>query len=418
MSMGASARAQDAPDPVPAPAPVPNPIRLTASLDGVQSVAVNSTALETRPGTGTAVVTFDLATGDLTYDISFQNLQAQDITMGPPDVNPDGSTPAPGTVNGNVFPNPNFPFGAGLFLLHFHVGARGANGPIPIDIIAATGPAIGVQTVSPDPIFGATTGRVTGSVNIFDLDGQSGDMMIDGILLNGVPVDGRDDGIRNATCTNCGFIEAILSNNVYVNIHTFNNPFGETRGQLLADTCTSVVNTVQGLRASITALDLDNRVLRFLLRGLNEVEADVADGRFDSARSELADLAAAVVKLSGSRRNIITIPAANDLNCSIANVINGIPPAPPAPAPDPVPAPPADDMMMAPPADDMMMAPPADDMMPMDDMLPVDDIPTDDAAGDARAPIGDTPADVVDMPIGDMPTDMPVGDIPTDAIQP
>jgi len=326
LALGAPVQAQDG--------PVPHPIRLTASLDGVQSVAVNSTALETRPGTGTAEVTFDPVTGDLSYDISFQGLQADDITMGPPDVNPDGSTPAPGTVNGNIFPNPNFPFGAGLFLLHFHVGARGANGPIPIDIIAATGPALGVQTVTPDPIFGATSGRVTGMVNIFDLDDKVGDMMKDGILLNGVPIDGRDDGIANATCTNCGFIEAILSNNVYINIHTFNNPFGETRGQLIAATCMSTVNTVQGLRSSISALDADDRTIRGLLRDLDRIEKDLARGRIESAREDLADLGEDVVELSGRRRGGISILAANDLNCSIANVINGIVPTPtPTPTP-------------------------------------------------------------------------------------
>lgn len=320
MTIAGAARAQEPT----ADMAVPHPIRLIASLDGVQSVAVNSTALETRPGTGTAQVTFDPVTGDLSYDILFSGLQDMDITMGPPDVNPDGSTPAPGTVNGNIFPNPAFPFGAGLFLLHFHVGARGANGPIPIDIIAQTGPAIGVDTVSPDPIVGATTGRVTGRVNVFDLDGQAGDMVNDGVLLNGVPVDGRGDGIRNATCTNCGFIEAILTDNVYINIHTFNNPFGETRGQLVAATCTSTVNTVQGLRSRISTLDTDEGVRRALLRRVGRVDRILAAGAPNRARTALADIGEQVVGLSSRKKPRIGIVEANDLNCAVANVINGI----------------------------------------------------------------------------------------------
>ena len=292
----------------------PNPIRYKAMLDGAQSVAVNSTALETRTGTGTADILFDPVTGDLSYEIQFQGLIAEDITLGDPMVNPDGSTPGPGTINGNSLQ------GGGLFLLHFHVGAPGANGPIPVDIVAQGGPAIGVNLTDPDPIQMQASGRVVGAVNIFDL-------ATDGILLNNVPVDGRDDGIRDPTCVRCGLIEAFLSNNVYVNIHTFNNPFGETRGQLLAATCTTQVNTIAGLRSVISALATDGSTRLALLRRLRVAERRVQAGLIPRGRAALASLGEDVIELSTRQRAVVGILDANDLNCAIANTINGLAPA-------------------------------------------------------------------------------------------
>lgn len=337
----------------------PHPIRFSAQLDGAQSVAINSTALETRTGTGTASIVFDPVSGDLSYDISFQGLIAEDITLGDPAINPDGTPTPPGTINGNALP------GGGLFLLHFHVGAPGANGPIPVDIVAQTGPAVGVLTTDPTPIQTAATGRVTGMVNIFDL-------AVDGFLLNGVPVDGRDDGIRDPDCVQCGLVEAFLSNNVYVNIHTFNNPFGEIRGQALAVGCTTFVNTIEGLRTAVADAVTRKRTLRSLDLRLRLIDRDLNDGDTDRARRGLGDFIEEVTDLSARRRgrDAIAEDAANDLVCAASNILTTavtpvVDPAPADPAPvdpapeDPAPADPEDPAPVDPPASDE-----GDDMEP------------------------------------------------------
>jgi hypothetical protein len=282
-----------------------HPIRFSASLDGIQSVAINSTALETRQGTGSAVVTFDPISGDLAYDITFENLIAEDITLGPAGINPDGMPTPPGTVSGNNLP------GGGLFLLHFHVGVEAANGPIPVDIVAQTGPAVGVLTTDPTPIQRAAAGRVTGAVNIFDL-------ATDGILLNGVPADGRDDGIRDAACIRCGLIEAFFQNDVYINIHTFNNPFGEVRGQLIADGCASFINTIDGLQTAIEAEPVVRAEVRLAL-----AELALARDRRVRARSLILDVIDSITRLA--HRGRIDQARATDLVCGATNVLISIP---------------------------------------------------------------------------------------------
>jgi hypothetical protein len=59
-------------------------------LTGAESVALNSTPLETRIGTGTGMVIYDPETTNFDFMISFEGLIAEDITTGEP-----GTTPAP-----------------------------------------------------------------------------------------------------------------------------------------------------------------------------------------------------------------------------------------------------------------------------------------------------------------------------------
>jgi hypothetical protein len=312
------------------PAPRGNPIRFIARLDGAQSEAVNSTNISTRTGTGMGFVTFDLVTGALTLEASFQGLIPNDITLGDPAVNPDGTTPAPGTINGNSL------MGGGLFLFHFHVGARGKNGPIPVDIIARPGPVPGVVT-DPSPLQGQAAGRVTGVFNINDIaaativPGSNPPMMKPaGILLNGVPVDGRDDDIRDPFCLRCGFIEGILSGNAYLNIHTFNNPFGEIRGQLEPAGCDPQLNlnTLDALRNAVDVLADDNdastrRAARRLQGRLANVQRSLDRGRNVTARNELAEFAGAAVARTAVER--IPMETANNLVCGATNVLISIP---------------------------------------------------------------------------------------------
>jgi hypothetical protein len=293
-----------------------NPIRFVANLNGAQSEAVNSTDISTRTGTGTGFVVFDPTTGDLTLDASFQGLIATDITLGDPAVNPDGTTPAPGTINGNSL------MGSGLLLFHFHVGAPGKNGPIPIDIINGMGNRPGVVT-DPPSLRGLAAGKVTGTFNAFAL-------ATNGVLLNGVPVDGRDDGIRDPFCLKCGFIEGILSGNAYLNIHTFNNPFGEIRGQLIPAGCDPLINinTLDALRNAVDTLAQSDdrktvRAARDLARRLAEVQRALDRGRNESARKELAEFAGATVRRSSNER--IPLDHANDLICGATNVLISIP---------------------------------------------------------------------------------------------
>ena len=193
-------------------------IQFSSSLDGNQSIAINSTALATRTGTGSGSVTFDTDTGDISLTLSFSGLIATDITTGTPGINPDGTMTPMGTVSGNDLP------GAGILLAHFHVGAPGVNGPIPIDLFTQMGPAPGVVA---DFASGATAGSLSASFNLFDLAGD------DGVLLNNVLLQGDGNGCAsNPPSPTCGFIDALLQGQTYFNIHTFNNPFGEIRGQI------------------------------------------------------------------------------------------------------------------------------------------------------------------------------------------
>ncbi len=317
----------------PEPAKRANPIRFVATLNGAQSEAVNSTDISTRTGTGSGFVVFDPISGDLSLDASFQGLIATDITTGDPAVNPDGTTPAPGTINGNSLP------GGGLFLFHFHVGAPGKNGPIPVDIIARNGPVPGVTTV-PSPLQGQAAGSVTGTFNIFDIaasttvPGSNPPVAKPaGILLNGVPVDGRDDDIRDPFCLRCGFIEGILSGNAYLNIHTFNNPFGEIRGQLIPAGCDPLVNinTIEALRNAVDALvDSDDRRMSRAARNLQGrlalAERSLEAGRNEIARQRLAGFAGATTFRSNVER--IPLDVANDLICGATNVLISIPLSP------------------------------------------------------------------------------------------
>jgi hypothetical protein len=303
---------------VAAPRPPIHPVRFIALMDADQSIAINSTSRATRNGTGTALVTFDPLSGDLSYDITFRDLIGPDITVlppgGDPTVNPDGSIAAPGTINGFSLP------GGGLFLLHFHVGAVGFNGPIPVDIVARTGPAIGVLTTDPTPIQGATAGRVTGRVNIFDL-------AMNGFLLNNVPVDGRNDADNNATGVGDGFIEGILSGNAYVNIHTFNNPFGEVRGQLSPLGCetSNIINTIEGLRNSVRAVEASGgRVGNLDAKLVAALRARDAKRNGDVRRLLAEFIEEVAARLA---RNRIESLDGDALICGASNVISLVTPA-------------------------------------------------------------------------------------------
>jgi hypothetical protein len=324
--------AQDPADPngMAPSAPRRNPIRFVAKLDGAQSEAVNSTNISTRTGTGTGFVVFDPVSGDLTLEASFQGLIANDITLGDPAVNPDGTMPGPGTINGNAL------MGGGLFLFHFHVGAPGKNGPIPVDIIAANGPVPGVVT-DPSPLQRQAAGRVTGTFNINDIAAATvvpgsapPRAKPAGILLNNVPVDGRNDNIRDPFCLRCGFIEGILSGNAYLNIHTFNNPFGEIRGQLIPAGCDPLINinTLDALRNAVDALATsgDPRTVQAAsgLQGrLAQVASALAAGQNEMARQRLAEFAGATTTRSPTAS--IPLNTTNDLICGATNVLISIP---------------------------------------------------------------------------------------------
>jgi len=194
-------------------------LQFTSSLNGAQSVAINSTALATRTGTGSGSVFLDTDTGDISLTLSFTGLIPTDITTGPAGTNPDG-TPTMTGVSGNDLA------GAGILLAHFHVGAPGVNGPIPIDLFTQMGPAPGVVA---DFGIGATSGTLTAMFNLIDLAGG-----VDGVLKAGVPLIGDAVGCGlNPPSPTCGFLDALISDQTYFNIHTLNNPFGEIRGQIL-----------------------------------------------------------------------------------------------------------------------------------------------------------------------------------------
>jgi hypothetical protein len=284
-----------------------NPIRFTARLDGLQSASINSTPVETRTGSGVAVLSVDAVTGELAIELSFQGLIGEDITLGDPDINPDGSIPAPGTVNGNRFD------GAGLFLVFLHVGAPGFNGPIAIDIVDAQGVTDGF-IAQPNPIVGATAGSIFGKINLFE-------RAMDGMLINGVPLDGRSDDVRDRNCLQCGLIEALLSGNAYVDIWTFNNPFGEIRGQLHADGCPGQLNTLSALRNAVDALSegsAGRRAVEPLARRLTNVQRALDEGRPRLARELLLRFASDV--------NARSVPGplrretASELLCGATNV--------------------------------------------------------------------------------------------------
>jgi hypothetical protein len=317
----------------PAPPTRGNPIRFVAKLDGAQSEAVNSTDISTRTGSGMGFVSFDPVSGALTLEASFQGLIANDITLGDPAVNPDGSTPGPGTINGNAL------MGGGLFLFHFHVGAPGKNGPIPVDIIAPNGPVPGVTT-DPSPLQRQAAGRVTGTFNINDIGAATvvpgsnpPRAKPAGILLNGVPIDGREDTIRDPFCLRCGFIEGMLSGNAYLNIHTFNNPFGEIRGQLIPAGCDPQLNlnTLDALRNAVDALakSTDPRTVQAgsSLQGrLAQVQTAIEAGNNEMARQRLAEFAGAAALRSPTER--LPLDTANNLICGATNVLISLPVAP------------------------------------------------------------------------------------------
>jgi hypothetical protein len=287
------------------------PIRLIARLDAFQSIANNSTPIETRVnGNGIAEVLFDPISGNLSYQIQFQGIRTDDYTMGDPAINEDGSPIVPGTRNGRSL------MGGGVSLVHFHVGAPSFNGQIPVDIVGPNGAAAGVQSIEPSPIANAGAGRITGMVNVRNLADANGR------LLNNVPLGEVDDAITDPSCLTCGFIPAMLTNNTYVNIHTFNNPFGEIRGQLQIQGCSdSLINTLTALR-SLAGLIEDEGGATGLTAQLDQVSAALNAGDPDRARQLIAAFTGNVIGLPrGNGQNGITLDDVNDLACGAANVL-------------------------------------------------------------------------------------------------
>ena len=354
------------------------PIALSANLTPVQSIAMNSTPLETRmAGTGFASVFFDPVTGDLDYDIEFDGIRTDDYTMCEPFTNLDG-TPTP-----NMTPSGCNLSGGGLSLLHFHVGAVAQNGPIPIDIVAQNGPAIGVTSVEPNPIQMQGKGRVTGRVNVFDLAGP------DNVLLNNVRVGDSNEDITDATCLTCSFIPAMLSGNVYVNIHTFNNPFGEIRGQLSVDGCSStLINTLTSLRSIAgvieNGMDGSPESRMGLVAALDAVGDSLDAGNGQLARQQLAAFSADVVERSRGDMGL-TPRDAIDLVCGASNLLIRLPSTDAAP--------PAADMGPAPSAGDGPGAAPAPAPAPGGEFPPTG-APAAPVAPPAPAPAPRPPAPV------------------------
>jgi hypothetical protein len=271
-----------------------------AMLNGEQSIAMNSTPLATRTGTGMGMVSIDVDTGNVEVMLSFQGLINSDITKGTP-----GTTPQ--TRSGNNVE------GFGLVVAHFHVGSPTANGAIPVNLIGnnnmdgLNGKAAGI-VAQPDPIQSATSGVISGRLNIRTLAAMNM-----GTLLAGIPLDGRNDNLRNPQCTDCGFIEAILSNNTYLNLHTLNNLSGEIRGQLLRidmqGPSAESSAVLDGLAAQIEQLETQGGSVVGLTKMLDDARSALEQGRAAEARSNVSALISEMVTQSSRAGATVALAA-------------------------------------------------------------------------------------------------------------
>ncbi len=128
----------------------------TATLHGGNEVPGVSTG-----AAGTATVTYNSATGEVTYRVEVYNM-------------PVGTTAA-----------------------HFHVGAAGVAGPVVVNMTVSTG--------------------------------ISNDFAITGTASSSSLVPRAAQGIGSWD----DFVQALLLGNIYVNVHSTNNPGGELRGQVV-----------------------------------------------------------------------------------------------------------------------------------------------------------------------------------------
>lgn len=110
-----------------------------------------------------------------------------------------------GTLSGNSMTYTLTATGSALTMAHFHQGAAGANGPV---VAFLFGPnQAGVDSINE-----------SGTITVEDLSG---------------PLQGNWDG----------FVAALDSGQIYVNVHSVANPGGEIRGQVPADQVTQPAAT-------------------------------------------------------------------------------------------------------------------------------------------------------------------------------
>ena len=284
------------------------------------SVARNSTPIETRAdGTGVGVVMYDPATDQFEFMLSFEGLVATDITTDPPSMDPQ-------MRSGNNFN------GAGLLVAHIHVGALQNNGPIPVDFVGMNlmdgrnGLADGIMA-TPNPIQMATQGMVAGRLNLRDLAARNM-----GMLQAGIPLDGPGPSMTDPGCLRCGFKQAIMTNNTYLNIHTFNNPFGEIRGQLVAQSCqirsgVEVDQLIADLGAQLTAAQAQGGRIDSLTAALDGVRQAVSASDQMMARSFLSEFLGQVITDPASKQLSSTV--VDRLVCGASELAAGLPLPPP-----------------------------------------------------------------------------------------
>jgi hypothetical protein len=158
--------------------------------------------------------------------------------------------------------------------------------------------------VTPSPIQTATSGMIAGKFNINDFAARNM-----GTLLAGVLVNGAGPSATDPNCLRCGFNQAILTNNTYLNLHTFNNPGGEIRGQLISQSCqarpgVAVEQLIADLDAQVAAARAAGSQVDALTAALESVRQAVAAGDRVMARAFLSEFLG----------QVITDPAAKQLS--------------------------------------------------------------------------------------------------------
>ena len=87
--------------------------------------------------------------------------------------------------------------------------------------------------------------------------------------------------------------------------------------------CSSIVTTIDGLKAKVNALDTNARIISTLNATLDNVQAALDTGNNKTARSHIKDFIDKLVRKSNKNR--IVLDDANNLICDAANVLLGIP---------------------------------------------------------------------------------------------
>lgn len=141
------------------------------------------------------------STGAQTGNFSIALQGAQEV----PPVTTTATGTFQGTLSGNSISYTLTATGSALTMAHFHQGAAGANGPV---VAFLFGPnQAGVDSINE-----------SGTITVEDLSG---------------PLQGNWDG----------FVAALDSGQIYVNVHSVANPGGEIRGQVPADQVTQPAAT-------------------------------------------------------------------------------------------------------------------------------------------------------------------------------